>query len=273
MLRISNFPAIGQGGKSINQIHKNNSDTDIPNVGGIAVVIPVYNHAGTVATVIRKTLSHHFPVIVVDDGSTDDTYDAACSVPGIQVLRHPENRGKGAALVTGMMQAAGTCRWAVCLDADGQHDPDDIPDLIAALPADRAAVIIGRRTGMETAPWTSRFGRKFSNFWVWVSGAAFLSDSQSGFRIYPLPETLQLDVAAKRYQYELEVLVKAARQGIGTIEVPVSVSYAPMGRRISHFRPFRDFLRNTVTFSRLITRRVFSPGLWRSGANGAGRKP
>lgn len=225
--------------------------------------------------VIRKTLSHNLPVIVVDDGSTDNTYDAAISVPGIQVLRHKENRGKGAALVTGMIQAAGTCRWAVCLDADGQHNPDEIPDLIAALPANQAAIIIGKRTGMETAPWTSRFGRKFSNFWVWVSGAAFLADSQSGFRIYPLPETLNLDVAAKRYQYELEVLVKAARRGIGTIEVPVSVNYAPMGRRISHFRPFRDFLRNTLTFGRLITRRVFSPGLWRSGVNGAeeGRNP
>lgn len=225
--------------------------------------------------VIRKTLSHHLPVIVVDDGSTDNTYDAARSVPGIQVLRHRENRGKGAALVTGMKHAAGMCRWAVCLDADGQHNPDDIPNLIATLPANRAAIIIGKRTGMETAPWTSRFGRKFSNFWVWVSGAAFLADSQSGFRIYPLPETLDLNIAAKRYQYELEVLVKAARQGIGTIEVPVSVSYAPMGRRISHFRPFRDFMRNTLTFARLITRRVFSPGLWRSGATGVGtrRKP
>ena len=255
---------------NINQIHENNSDIAIPNVGGIVVVIPVYNHAATVAAVVRKTLFHHFPVIVVDDGSTDNTYDAVRSVPGIQVLRHRENRGKGAALVTGMMQAAGKYRWAVCLDADGQHNPDDIPNLISALPENRAAIVIGKRTGMETAPWTSRFGRKFSNFWVWVSGAALLADSQSGFRIYPLPETLHLDVSAKRYQYELEVLVKAARQGIGTIEVPVSVDYSPMGRRISHFKPFRDFLRNTLTFTRLITRRVFSPRLWRSGTKRAG---
>ena len=257
------------------QTYEPNSDIDSPNRGGIVVVIPVYNHAGTVATVIRKTLSHHFPVIVVDDGSTDNTYDAVRSVSGIEVLHHRENRGKGAALMTGMTKAAEKYRWAVCLDADGQHNPDDIPNLIAALPENRAAIIIGKRIGMETAPWTSRFGKKFSNFWVWVSGAAFLDDSQSGFRIYPLPETLRLDVAAKRYQYELEVLVKAARQGIAAVEVPISVNYAPMGRRISHFRPFRDFLRNSATFSRLITRRVFSPGLWRSGAKkaGAAQKP
>lgn len=243
-----------------------------PDVGGVAVVIPVYNHAGTVAEVIRKTLRHNFPVIVVDDGSTDNTYDAVRSVSGIQVTRHPENRGKGAALVTGMTQAAETCRWAVCLDADGQHNPDDIPNLITALPSNRPAIIIGKRTGMETAPWTSRFGRKFSNFWVRVSGASFLTDSQSGFRIYPLPEVLRLDVKAQRYQYELEVLVKAARQGIGAIEVPVSVDYAPLGRRISHFRPFRDFMRNTLTFTRLITRRVFTPGLWRPRSTSEGAK-
>lgn len=230
--------------------------------GDFAVVIPVYNHGGTVATVIRKTLAQNLPVIVVDDGSTDETYENIKSIPGIRLLRHAHNRGKGAALVTGMREAAGIARWAVCLDADGQHDPDDIGPLLAAVPAAGCAIIIGRRTGMETAPWTSRFGRGFSNFWVWISGAALLSDSQSGFRIYPLPEVLHLDIKAGRYQYELEVLAKAAWHGIALIEVPVRVTYAPAGSRISHFRPWRDFLRNTHTFSRLITRRVFSPGLW-----------
>jgi hypothetical protein len=115
---------------------------------------------------------------------------------------------------------------------------------------------------MASAPWTSRFGRKFSNFWIWASGAPLLSDSQSGFRLYPLPEILHLDIKAGKYQYELEVLVKAAWKGIPILEVPVRVSYAPFGLRISHFDPWRDFLRNTKTFSRLITRRVFTPRLW-----------
>lgn len=227
-----------------------------------AVVIPVFNHAGTVAKVIRKTLDQHLPVIVVDDGATDGTLNQIESIPGIHILRHKHNRGKGAALVTGMTEAAKTAHWAVCLDADGQHDPEDIPDLLAAIPKNRRAIIIGRRKGMENAPWTSRFGRKFSNFWVWVSGAAPLADTQSGFRVYPLPEVLHLNVKAKRYQYELEVLARAAWQGIGAIEVPVSVNYSPLGSRISHFHPFLDFVRNTGTFTRLITRRVFTPGLW-----------
>ncbi len=228
-----------------------------------AVVIPTYNHGNTVAEVIKKTLDQKLPVIVVDDGSTDDTFKNIKSIPNICVLRHKHNQGKGAALITGMTEAAKTAKWAVCLDADGQHNPNDIANMLAAIPNSHRAIIIGKRKGMESAPWSSRFGRKFSNFWVWVSGAAHLADTQSGFRVYPLPEVLRLKVKARRYQYELEVLAQAAWQGIGAIEVPVSVNYAPFGTRISHFRPWRDFLRNTETFTRLITRRVFSPKLWR----------
>ncbi len=230
-----------------------------------AVVIPVYNHGGTVAKVVRKTLKQKLPVIVVDDGSTDQTYKNIKSIPDIRILRHRYNLGKGAALVAGMIEASKSANWAISLDADGQHDPEDIPNMINAVPKDSRPIIIGQRTGMDNAPWTSRFGREFSNFWVRASGGAPLSDSQSGFRLYPLPEILQLGIKARRYQYEIEVIAKAAWQGIDTIEVPVSVNYAPFGRRISHFRPWHDFVRNTGTFSRLITTRIFSPRHWRLG--------
>jgi hypothetical protein len=105
-------------------------------------------------------------------------------------------------------------------------------------------------------PWTSRFGRGFSNFWVRVSGGPVVSDSQSGFRLYPLPEVLQLGVTARRYQFEVEVLVRAQQAGIATIEAPVGVVYQPKGERVSHFRPWLDFWRNSVTFSRLIFIRI-----------------
>lgn len=237
-----------------------------------AVIVPVYNHGASVAAVVRKVLSLGLPVIVVDDGSTDDTYENIRSIPGIRLLRHDQNMGKGAALITGMTAAPDGCRWAVTIDADGQHDPADIPRLLTAAAENPGTVVIGNRTGMAAAPWTSRFGRKFSNFWLRMSGAPPLADSQSGFRIYPLPGVLHLGVKARRYQYELEVLAKAAWRGIGIVEAPVSVTYLPPGRRISHFRPWRDFFRNARTFSRLITRRVFSPGLWRCRAAGV-RKP
>jgi glycosyltransferase involved in cell wall biosynthesis len=234
-----------------------------PSHNHFAVVIPVYNHGGTVADVVRSVSGQGLPVIVVDDGSTDGTSRQLQSIQGIRVLHHPHNRGKGAALITGMTEAARTAAWAVCLDADGQHDPGDIPALIGAIAASERPIVIGRRQMMTAAPWTSRFGRKFSNFWVWASSGVYLNDTQSGFRIYPLPEVLDLDVEARRYQYEVEVLAKAVWNGIPIKEAPVGVCYDPGGRRISHFHPWRDFLRNSRTFCRLIVRRVFSPKLWR----------
>jgi len=232
--------------------------------GRFAIVIPVYNHQAAVAGVVRKALRHGLPVIVVDDGSTDETYDRLKSRQDIHLLRHPRNLGKGAALVTGMLAAAEFAEWAVCLDADGQHDPDDLAQLTQAVPTGQRPIVIGCRRGMAAAPWTSRFGRKFSNFWVWVSSGVRLTDSQSGYRIYPLPEVLDLEVKSQRYQYEIEVLAKASWQAIPILEVPVGVSYAPDGPRISHFHPWRDFMRNSQTFSRLIVRRVFTPRLWRA---------
>jgi hypothetical protein len=110
-------------------------------------------------------------------------------------------------------------------------------------------------------PWTSRFGRGFSNFWVWASGGPRITDSQSGFRLYPLPEALHLDIMARRYQFEVEILVRAKRKGIDTIEVPVQVVYQAKGERVSHFQPWLDFRRNSATFSRLIIERIFGPFL------------
>jgi hypothetical protein len=131
--------------------------------------------------------------------------------------------------------------------------------LIKAIPADQRPIIVGIRMGMagKHVPWTSRFGRKFSNFWVFVSGGPRMRDSQSGFRIYPLPEAMNLGVIARRYQFEVEILVRAGWKEIPVIEAPVNVDYAAAGQRISHFRPFVDFMRNSGTFARLIFRRVF----------------
>lgn len=229
---------------------------------GFAVVIPVYNHGQTVAQVAQKALKWMLPVIVVDDGSTDDSPLQVQSVQGIQLIRHPYNMGKGAALITGMTAAAKIANWAICLDADGQHDPGEIAAFVKAARTPPRSIVIGKRSGMKTAPWTSRFGRKFSNFWVWASGGPRVSDSQSGFRMYPIPEVLQLDVHARRYQYEVEILAKANWNGIPAREVPVYAVYHADVPRISHFLPWRDFWRNAETFSRLIFRRIFTPTLW-----------
>jgi hypothetical protein len=118
---------------------------------------------------------------------------------------------------------------------------------------------VGVRQGMagKNVPWTSRLGRGFSNFWVWAAGGPWIADSQSGFRLYPLPEALHLGVRARRYQFEVEILVMARRRKIRVVEIPISVVYQPKGIRVSHFHPWSDFFRNSRTFSRLIFSRFF----------------
>ncbi|HYA91663.1 MAG TPA: glycosyltransferase family 2 protein [Thermodesulfobacteriota bacterium] len=229
-----------------------------------AIVIPAYNHGIRVRGVVQKCLQLRLPVIVVDDGSTDSTRDVLASLSGVMVIRHERNQGKGASLLTGFAEALHFADWAVTIDADGQHNPQDIPSLISLIrtfPEGQRPLVIGKREEMEqgNVPWTSRWGRRFANFWVWTSCGRWLSDAQSGFRVYPLPETLRLGTRARRYQFEVEVLVRAVWRGIPIIEAPVHAIYGPREDRVSHFRPWLDFWRNTKTFTRLIATRILIP--------------
>ena len=226
-----------------------------------AFVIPAYNHGRQVRGVVEKTLQLGLPVIVVDDGSTDSTPQVLASLSDVTVIRHEENQGKGASLLTGFAAALQLADWAITIDADGQHNPEDTLSLIQAIPEGQRFLVVGKRKGMEheNVPWTSRWGRRFSNFWVWAACGRWLSDSQSGFRIYPLPETLHLGARARRYQFEVEILVLAVWRGIPIIEVPVPALYGPVEARASHFRPWMDFWRNTRTFARLVATRVLIP--------------
>jgi glycosyltransferase involved in cell wall biosynthesis len=230
-----------------------------------AIVIPVYNHGRQVRSVVEKCLQHGLPVIVVDDGSTDPTPHVLASLHGIAVISHEKNQGKGASLLSGFTAALQLADWAITIDADGQHNPDDIASLIQAIPEGQRPLAIGKREGMDrrNVPWTSRWGRRFANFWVWASCGKWFSDSQSGFRVYPLPEALHLGIKARRYQFEVEVLVRAVWRGVPIIEVPVHVLYGPPEERVSHFRPWVDFWRNTRTFARLIATRVLVPSRFR----------
>lgn len=232
-----------------------------------AVIIPVYNHEQSIAEVIQQALAQNLPVVVVDDGCTDRTAEIIKGIAGITVLHHSHNQGKGAAILTGCAAAVSKgYDVAITIDGDGQHKPEDAGFLLAAVNGGKRCIVVGRREGMEgekNVPWTSRFGRKFSNFWVWVSGGPYVRDSQSGFRLYPIPEILQLGVRARRYQFEVEILVKARQHQLEIIEVPVQVVYQARGKRVSHFRPWMDFMRNSATFSRLIFARIIK-GIFRA---------
>jgi glycosyltransferase involved in cell wall biosynthesis len=225
----------------------------------IAIVIPAYNHEKKIPQVVSEALKLRLPLYIIDDGSTDATYNAIKDIPSVAIIRHEINRGKGAAIMTGFAAAASSADWVVTIDADGQHHPENVWDLLGAVPKGERPIIIGKRERMDHChvPWTSRFGRTFSNFWVRTCGGPKIQDSQSGFRLYPLPETIALNVKAERFQFEVEILVRANWQKIPVLETPVMVTYDPRGERVSHYRGFVDFFRNAGTFSRLIFTRLY----------------
>jgi glycosyltransferase involved in cell wall biosynthesis len=209
------------------------------------VIIPVYNNAGTVAQVIAGAKRHAGTVIVVNDGSTDATAQILSAIPGITVLAFPKNKGKGYALRTGFRHALREgFRYAITIDGDGQHDPSDIPRFAEAMEKARGALVIGaRKLRQENMPRKNTFANKFSNFWVWVETGRRLEDTQSGFRACPLEPFAGAKYFTRRYDFELEILVRYIWKGIPVVTIPVQALYMPKGERVSHFRPFRDFLR------------------------------
>ncbi|MBO6083437.1 MAG: glycosyltransferase family 2 protein, partial [Bacteroidales bacterium] len=209
----------------------------------ICAVIPTYNNGGTVADVVRGVLRQGLPVLVVNDGSTDDTAQKLEGLE-IKVLHHPKNRGKGRALKTGLEEARRLgYRFALTLDADGQHDPADIPALVAAA-GERTLVVGSRNLTADGMPAGNTFANKFSNFWFTVQTGRKLPDTQTGFRVYPLEDLPSLRLLTSRYEAELALLVFSAWKNLRIVPVPVRVYYPE--DRVSHFRPFADFFRISV---------------------------
>lgn len=211
------------------------------------VIIPTYNNSGTLADVVERALKVCPDVIVVNDGSTDNTQAELCGLD-VAVLNHDRNRGKGKALKTGLAYAAEKgFTHAVTIDSDGQHFPEDIPAMIEASQQHPDDIIVGcRNLTTENMPRQNTFANRFSNFWFRLQTARRLDDTQSGFRIYPLDSLYGMGLITSRYEAELELLVFAAWHGVDVQGVPVHVWYAPEGERVSHFRPFWDFFRISV---------------------------
>jgi glycosyltransferase involved in cell wall biosynthesis len=212
---------------------------DVSRKGRFAIIIPSYNHGQRIVDVIGKCLKLNIPIFVVDDGSTDSTRTQITGIKGVCPLHHNENRGKGAAILTGFAEASKIADWAITIDADGQHNPEDAVKMIQAIPENKRPIVVGIREGMggKTVPWTSRFGRRFSNVWVWVSGGPRMTDSQSGFRIYPLPEAMTMKIIAKRFQFEVGSCKGRMEEG-SVIETLISRIHA---EKEYPLRPLIDF--------------------------------
>ena len=221
------------------------------------VVIPVYNHAGTLRDVAAGALRACTDVLVVDDGSTDaDVREVIKGLP-VRLVRHEKNRGKGVAILRAAREAKELgMTHIITIDADGQHDPADIDRFMPVISEDPFAIAVGKRSFDRTVPFSSRFGRGFSNFWLKVQTGCSLKDTQSGFRAYHVAVLEWLKLHEKRFSFEIEVLVRAAWAGIALKDVDISVRYPAREARISHFNPLMDNLRLTVLNTRLTIRSI-----------------
>ena len=223
-------------------------------MAGICVLIPTYNNAATVGRVIEESKLYCKDIFVVNDGSTDNTMTVLESIEGINVISYMPNRGKGHALQCGLNKAR-ECGFDYCitLDADGQHYPSEIPKFIEAVGTNPGSLIIGARNlNAENMPGKNTFANKFSNFWFKVETWQTLHDTQSGFRLYPLKEIEKIKLFTGMYEFELEIIVKAAWRGIKVMNIPINVYYPPAGERVSHFKPLRDFTRISLLNTFLV---------------------
>lgn len=220
-------------------------------------VVPVFNNRETVRRVVEECLAVLPNVVVVDDGSSDADLSRLLDGLDVILLRHRENLGKGAAILTAsryVEERGGV--YMVTVDADGQHLPRDMGRMFPLM-GDEPAIIIGCRDfNTDNVPGSSRFGRAFANFWLLVETGQVVADCQSGFRAYPVRCLNRLTFKGSRYDFEAEVLAKASWAGLELKTVDIGVIYPKRSERVSSFRPVLDNMRLTRIHSMLVGRRM-----------------
>lgn len=227
-------------------------------VDHIWCAVAVYNNRETLRAVVEGCLNYLGNVVVVDDGCTDADVRRLLDGLDVTILRHERNMGKGEAILTASryIEKRGGL-YMITIDADGQHNPDDILKFIPVIAESETALIVGARDfSVPNIPGSSRFGRRFANFWLRVETGQYIDDCQSGFRAYPVRYLNQLVFRGRHYDFEAEVLAKAAWAGLTLKTVKVSVYYPRPEDRVSSFRPFVDNLRLSLVHSMLVLMRL-----------------
>jgi glycosyltransferase involved in cell wall biosynthesis len=205
----------------------------------ILALMPAWNEAARIGPIVEATRAR-LPVLVVDDGSHDDT-PAVAEAAGATVVRHPRNRGKGVALMTGFAWAVERGYDAVLtLDADGQHDPADVPKFLAAYEAGAGDLIIGRRD-FSQMPFPRFFFNPFGSWLLSLALGTRIYDNQSGYRLHSSRFLETLDLTTTGFELEVEVIVQAVLQGTRIGWVDIRTIYG-IGK-VSYFHPIRDSAR------------------------------
>jgi len=223
----------------------------------VCILIPTYNNARTLKRVIDSVLDHSPYVIIVNDGSTDDTSEILKQYQNLTQIHHPQNAGKGMALRNGFKKALELgYDYAITIDSDGQHFATDIPGFIEEIQANGEQLLIGSRNmKQEGVPGKSSFGNNFSNFWFWFETGIRLEDTQSGYRLYPLRK-IPKHFFTNKFEFEIEVIVRSAWNGVRVKNIPIEILYDP-NERVSHFRPFKDFTRISILNTVLVVIALF----------------
>jgi glycosyltransferase involved in cell wall biosynthesis len=220
------------------------------------ICVPTYNNEKTIGAVVAALVKTRVPVLVVNDGSTDSTGTSAL-VAGATVETHSHNRGKGEALKTAFAYARKRgYTHVLTIDGDGQHEPADVPALLALAEKTPAAIILGVRQ-LALIPPKNRFGNRFSNVWVnWAMGKP-QEDTQCGLRVYPADLLEAHRFRGSGYELETEAIIRHARANREIVPHPVHVYYP--AERVTHFKPWRDATRIVL----LVMRFLFLPrALW-----------
>lgn len=220
------------------------------------VIVPTYNNEKTLSRVLDGILQivPSDRLIVVNDGCTDSSNLILKKYENqIILLANEKNRGKGFSLKKGLRKAIELgYDYAITIDSDGQHFPEDIPNFIITCKKNPGQIIMGSRNmAQEGVPGKSSFGNKFSNFWFRVETLINLPDTQTGFRLYPLTHLKKMRLFTNKFEFEIEIIVRSAWKKIGFISLPIKVLY-DKNERVSHFRPGRDFFRISVLNSILV---------------------
>lgn len=218
------------------------------------IIVSTYNSGGLVEEVLNEFFSYTSNIIVVDDGSTDGTAAILKRFPHLHTIVYGKNRGKGYALNQGFDLAERLgYENAITVDSDGQHKSTDLSTFLSAIRQYPCQLIIGNRN-INTLPLSAGagFANKFSNFWFTVQTGILLPDTQTGYRAYPIRAMKGMRAMTSRYEAEIELMVRIAWKGIGIQSVPVHVFYPQAEKRISHFRPFIDFVRISLLNSILV---------------------
>ncbi|NQY31000.1 MAG: glycosyltransferase, partial [Flavobacteriaceae bacterium] len=217
------------------------------------VLIPTYNNERTLNRVIDGVLKYTEHIIIINDGATDSTSEILKSYPNLEQIHFPKNKGKGVALREGFKKAHELgYAYAITIDSDGQHYPEDIAVFITAIEKSPNSLLIGdRNMDQEGIPKKSSFGNNFSNFWYTFETGVKLTDTQSGYRLYPLEKLADLNYYTTKFEFEIEVIVRASWKGITVKNVPIQVLYDE-SERVTHFRPIKDFTRISILNTVLV---------------------